>query len=139
MNTMTHPTKRPILIVDDDAVLADLLAAVLGEKGYPVETCTASREAVRRVDELRPRAMLLDIMMPEVDGWAVLRAVRLTPAGQRLPVVLMSGAWRAHEKQRDIGTSLELNPTLVLPKPFELCDLDTVLRRLGVVAGETFS
>jgi CheY-like chemotaxis protein len=64
----------------------------------------------------------------------VLRQLRNDPSGKRLPVVLMSAAWRANEKQRQIGTTLDIAPTVVLPKPFELAELDRCLRQLGVSA-----
>jgi CheY-like chemotaxis protein len=132
MTAMTNVTRRPILIVDDDPLLADMLEAVLADAGYTVKLCLDSREAVQHVAELRPMALLLDIRMPEVDGWTVLRAVRRTPTGARLPVVLMSGAWRTGDQQRDIGGTPRLDPTIALPKPFELHDLHTALRRMGV-------
>jgi CheY-like chemotaxis protein len=121
------------LIVDDDPEIVGMLTSVLGDEGYEVEPCIDSRDAVRRVEELHPAALLLDIRMPEVDGWAVLRAVRKTLRGRTLPVILMSGAWRPHERHREIGGTLRLDPTIVLPKPFALQDLDVALRRFGVV------
>ncbi len=121
-----------ILVVDDQPELAELIKNVLGDEGYLVTVCTDGREAIRLVEEEMPAAMILDVMMPETDGFEVLRQVRTNPIGQRLPVILMSGAWRRNEKQRQIGTTLEVAPTIVLPKPFELVDLDRCLRQLGV-------
>ena len=79
-----------------------------------------------------PAAVILDIMMPETDGFEVLRQLRTNPIGQRLPVILMSGAWRRNEKSRQIGATMEIAPTIILPKPFELVDLDRCLRQLGI-------
>lgn len=121
-----------ILVVDDQPELAELIRNVLGDEGYDVTVCTDSRQALRLVEEETPAAMILDIMMPETDGFEVLRQLRTNPVGQRLPVILMSGAWRRNEKQRQIGTTQEIAPTIVLPKPFELVDLDRCLRQLGV-------
>ncbi len=126
---------RLVLVVDDDPELAGLVGQVLGDEGYSVEVCLDSRDAVQRVNDLRPAALILDVMMPNVDGWSVLREVRSTRAGRDLPVVLMSGGWRANEKQREIGTTGKIAPTLVLPKPFELRDLDRCLRQMGVSPG----
>lgn len=126
------PQGTRILVVDDQPELAELIKNVLGDEGYLVTVCTDGREAIRLVEEEMPAAMILDVMMPETDGFEVLRQVRTNPIGQRLPVILMSGAWRRNEKQRQIGTTLEVAPTIVLPKPFELVDLDRCLRQLGV-------
>jgi two-component system OmpR family response regulator/two-component system phosphate regulon response regulator OmpR len=121
-----------ILVVDDQPDLADLIKTVLGEEGYNVSVCTDGREAISRIEKEKPAAVILDVMMPETDGFEVLRQLRTNPAGQRLPVILMSGAWRRNEKQRQIGTTLEIAPTIVLPKPFELVDLERCLRQLGI-------
>ncbi len=126
------PQGTRILVVDDQPELAELIKNVLGDEGYLVTVCTDGREAIRLVEEEMPAAMILDVMMPETDGFEVLRQVRTNPVGQRLPVILMSGAWRRNEKQRQIGTTLDIAPTIVLPKPFELVDLDRCLRQLGV-------
>ncbi len=121
-----------ILVVDDQPELAELIKNVLGDEGYVVTVCTDGRQAMRLVEEEMPAAMILDVMMPETDGFEVLRQLRTHRVGQRLPVILMSGAWRRNEKQRQIGTTLDVAPTIVLPKPFELADLDRCLRQLGV-------
>ena len=126
-------TTRPILIVDDDAGLAALVAAALARDGFAVATCADSREALRQIEDLQPRALILDVRMPHLDGWSMLRALRATPTGSRLPVVLISGAWRAEERHREIGTTTTVTPTVVLPKPFALDDLTRSLRALHVV------
>ena len=121
-----------ILVVDDQPELAELIRNVLGDEGYIVTVCTDSRQVMRLVEEETPAAMILDVMMPETDGFEVLRQLRMNPLGERMPVILMSGAWRRNEKQRHIGTTMDIAPTVVLPKPFELVDLDRCLRQLGV-------
>ena len=122
-----------ILVVDDQPELAEFIKTVLGEEGYIVSVCTDGRKAVSMIVEEKPAAVILDVMMPETDGFEVLRQLRTSPAGQRLPVILMSGAWRRNEKQRQIGATGDIAPTIVLPKPFELSDLDRCLRQLGVL------
>ncbi len=123
-----------ILIVDDQRELADMLSHVLQDEGYDVTVCSDGRVAMKCVKDFQPAALILDVMMPETDGFEVLRQLRNDPSGRRLPVVLMSAAWRSHEKQRHIGTTLDVAPTVVLPKPFELAELDRCLRQLGVSA-----
>lgn len=128
------PERTRILIVDDQRELADMLSNVLADEGYDVTVCSDGRDAIRCIKEFQPAALILDIMMPETDGFEVLRQLRNDPTGRRLPVVLMSAAWRSNEKQRQIGTTLDIAPTVVLPKPFELAELDRCLRQLGVTA-----
>ncbi len=126
--------RTKILVVDDQHDLADMLSHALTDQGYDVSTCTSGREALSMIKTLQPAAVLLDVMMPETDGFAVLRELRNDPLSQQLPVVLMSAAWRTQEKQRHIGTTLSIAPTVVLPKPFALADLDKCLQQLGVSA-----
>ena len=119
---------RRILVVDDDQALANMIAQVLQDEGYDVVCCCDSREARQQVLDLHPSALVLDVVMPNMDGWSVLREVRKEPHGKDLPVVLMSAAWRPQEKQREIGTTHRIAPTVSLPKPFELSELDRCLR-----------
>lgn len=121
-----------ILVVDDQHDLANVISSYLTEEGYAVTICNDGREALIKIRDINPDALVLDIMMPETDGFEVLRQLRLSEAGKRLPVVLMSAAWRPSEKNREIGTTLDIAPTLVLPKPFDLQDLDRSLRQMGV-------
>ncbi len=134
MSIRAQPKRTKILVVDDQHDLADMLSHALTDQGYDVSTCTSGREALSMIKTLQPAAVLLDVMMPETDGFAVLRELRNDPLSQQLPVVLMSAAWRTQEKQRHIGTTLSIAPTVVLPKPFALADLDKCLQQLGVSA-----
>lgn len=126
------PQATRILVVDDQPALADLIKTVLDEEGYLVSVCTDSRKVISMIEQEMPAALILDVLMPETDGFEILRQLRTRPAGERLPVILMSGAWRHSEKSRQIGTTMEIAPTIVLPKPFEIVDLDRCLRQLGI-------
>lgn len=129
---LVAPQRQRILVVDDQREMADMLANVLTEEGYEVTICSNGRDALQSIRDSQPAAVILDVMMPEMDGFTVLRNLRNDPIGQTLPVVLISGAWRTYEKQRHIGTTDKLAPTVVLPKPFELHELDRCLHQLGV-------
>ena len=130
---MSQPTQATrIVIVDDQVDLADMLSAFLTDEGYVVTICNDSRDALALIQRVQPAAVVLDVMMPDVDGFEILRQLRALPQGQRLPVVLISAAWRANERKREIGSTFEIAPTLVLPKPFELSELDRCLRQMGV-------
>ncbi|MGA6969438.1 MAG: GAF domain-containing protein, partial [Xanthobacteraceae bacterium] len=84
-------TQEPlILVVDDDATARDLVERHLERSGFAVVTAPGGREALRLVRELRPAAVTLDIMMPDIDGWTVLAAIKGDPELAGIPVVLMS-------------------------------------------------
>jgi len=79
-----------ILVVDDDATARELVEQHLQRAGFAVVTARGGQEALRLVRELRPTAVTLDIMMPDLDGWTVLAAMKGDPALASIPVVLMS-------------------------------------------------
>ena len=84
-------TQEPlILVVDDDATARDLVERHLERSGFAVVTAPGGREGLRLVRELRPAAVTLDIMMPDIDGWTVLAAIKGDPELAGIPVVLMS-------------------------------------------------
>jgi hypothetical protein len=83
--------KEPlILVVDDDATVRELVERHLARAGFAVVTARGGQEGLRLVRELRPAAVTLDIMMPDLDGWTVLAAIKGDPALASIPVVLMS-------------------------------------------------
>jgi CheY-like chemotaxis protein/anti-sigma regulatory factor (Ser/Thr protein kinase) len=79
-----------ILVVDDDATVRGLVVRHLERAGFAVVAARGGQEGLRLVRELRPAAVTLDIMMPDLDGWTVLAAIKGDPALASIPVVLMS-------------------------------------------------
>jgi CheY-like chemotaxis protein len=79
-----------VLVVDDDVTVRELVERHLERAGFAVVTARGGQEGLRLVRELRPAAVTLDIMMPDLDGWTVLAAIKGDPALASTPVVLMS-------------------------------------------------
>jgi signal transduction histidine kinase/CheY-like chemotaxis protein len=79
-----------ILVVDDDLTARELVQRHLERAGFAVVTARGGQEALRLVRELRPAAVTLDIVMPDLDGWTVLAAIKGDPALASTPVILMS-------------------------------------------------
>jgi adenylate cyclase len=79
-----------VLVVDDDATARELVQRHLERAGFAVVTARGGQEGLRLVRQLRPAAVTLDIMMPDLDGWTVLAAIKGDPALASIPVVLMS-------------------------------------------------
>jgi adenylate cyclase len=79
-----------ILVVDDDATVRDLVVRHLARAGFAAVAARGGQEGLQLVRELRPAAVTLDIMMPDLDGWTVLAAIKGDPALAGTPVVLMS-------------------------------------------------
>jgi CheY-like chemotaxis protein len=89
-----HATRRPgdnsVLIVDDDPALRDVLSSLLAEDGWRVETAADGQAALDAVALERPSAMVLDLMMPRIDGFEVLQTLREQPHTRDLPVIVVT-------------------------------------------------
>lgn len=109
-----------VLVVDDESSIRELVAAVLESEGYPVETATNGAEALRSIERDVPGLMLLDMRMPEVDGWGV--AAGLKERGVDLPIVVMTAAQDAQAWCDEIGGDC------CLAKPF---DIDALVNTVG--------
>ncbi|HZR45265.1 MAG TPA: response regulator, partial [Candidatus Manganitrophaceae bacterium] len=82
---------RPkILVVEDDPAVAKLLALYLNQDGYSVIHAFNGEEAIEKAQEMKPFAITLDIMLPEIDGWEVLKKLKTLPATQDIPVIIVS-------------------------------------------------
>ena len=79
-----------VLVVDDDPVARDLLQRALGKAGFRVECATDGEEALQLARTLRPEAITLDVMMPGVDGWATLAALKADPTLADIPVIMLT-------------------------------------------------
>ena len=123
---------QSILVVDDDPVVRELVSQYLEGRGFKVATLEHGMALQRKLQDERPALVVLDIMMPELDGISALRALRV--AGDDIPVILLTA--RADPIDRVIG--LELGADDYLGKPFEPSELvariRTVLRRRGSIA-----
>jgi GAF domain-containing protein/DNA-binding response OmpR family regulator len=121
--------ERLILVVDDDATVRELVERHLERSGFAVVTAGGGQEGLRLVRELRPAAVTLDIMMPDLDGWTVLAAIKGDPALASIPVVLMSIV-----DQKNRGYALGAADYLV--KPVDRAKLvETLTSICGAAAG----
>src|SRR5262249_34775601 len=85
-----HAGSDCILVIDDDSTARDLIADHLKAEGFPVVTAAGGLEGLRRAKELRPLAITLDVMMPDLDGWSVLAALRQDSDLARIPVIMIA-------------------------------------------------
>jgi CheY-like chemotaxis protein len=115
----------PILVVDDDPFIRDVLAELLAEEGYPVATAADGAEALRFVAATRPSLILLDMDMPVVDGREFAERYRAAP-GPHAPVAVVTAAYDARIAAAEIGAQGHL------AKPFQVAALFQLIDRLGV-------
>ena len=112
-------TKRKILIVDDEVDILHFLELVLQGRGYAVSSASSGQKALILARTQSPDLMLLDIMMPQMDGWEVLRLLRVDPQTASIPVAMISA--RTDAKDRVQG--LQEGALDYICKPFSLDDL----------------
>lgn len=115
-----------IYVVDDEPDMVELLATVLEGEGYDVETYTDGRAALSRVLEEPPELLLLDLMMPDLDGFELLKLLRLDARGKDV-VVLVVSARTGHQAQLE---TLQLGANAYIYKPFSPRELATQVRQL---------
>ena len=120
--------KQTILVVDDDPNIAQLVKLYLEKEGYEVNVEGRGDEAVAAFQKNPPNLMLLDIMLPGMDGWQVCRAIRQTSS---IPIIMLS----AKDETFDKVLGLELGADDYITKPFEgkelVARVKAVLRRAG--------
>lgn len=114
-----------ILIVDDDPSIRNMLVEVLSLEGFPTETASNGREALEKLQKSAPRIVLLDLLMPEVDGWGVMSALEEMPGERQRHKIILVSAWANLERAQN------LNPDGALPKPFTVTQLLNVLAPLS--------
>lgn len=109
-----------ILVVDDDVGVRTLVRDVLEIEGYDVDVAENGYAALRRVEAGRPDCVVLDIMMPGLDGYGVLSRIRGADGGQALPVIMLtaaaddSHAWRAWSGGVDYFLAKPFDPSELL-------------------------
>jgi adenylate cyclase len=82
------PVGDCVLVIDDDPTARELIANYLREAGFSVVTAAGGREGLKRAEDLHPIAITLDVLMPDIDGWSVLAALRGNPKLSNIPVVM---------------------------------------------------
>jgi DNA-binding response OmpR family regulator len=112
--------------VDDEPEIGRILALILGGAGMDATAVSGGRAALARLAEAPPDLMILDIRMPEIDGFEVLRRLREAPATARLPVVMLT----ANTGDADRTRALELGADDFIAKPFEAADAVARVRAL---------
>lgn len=117
---------KSVLLCDDDPLLVDLVQYRLASRGWEVVVARDGGEALERLAESTPTAIVLDAMMPVVDGYDVLRRLRENDATARTPVIMLT----ARKQESDVLRALELGASDYMVKPFIPEELVARLSRL---------
>lgn len=120
---METKTTSRVLVVDDEPQVVWMLQFTLEAEGYQTLAAADGRAALDEVREHHPSVVLLDIMMPVMDGWAFLEELQAIPAAERPRVIVVS----ARSSLRDRAKAAELGADAFVVKPFSVDDLLVVL------------
>ena len=123
---------KKILAVDDEKHIVRLVQINLQKAGYEVATASTGREALERVGEFGPDLIVMDVMMPEMDGFEALKKLKENPATREIPVIMLT----AKAQDADVFRGWQSGADLYLTKPFNPAELLSFVKRL-LVSQET--
>jgi DNA-binding response OmpR family regulator len=118
--------RKRILVIDDDLPLRGMLAAALRQHGFQVLLAGDGAEGQRAMTIHHPNVILLDLAMPNVNGWDFLQRLQETGHLGRVPIIVLSAHLRTDPK-----AVLQMGVSAILPKPFNLADLIDLIEHLS--------
>ena len=116
--------KVNVLVVDDQEVIRDTLQTALDDEGFTVETAANGREALEILGRWKPCVVLLDLMMPVMDGQTFRAAQRALAETAQIPIIVLSATHEVHGRAAGLGAAA------IFAKPFDLGALLEVIARL---------
>jgi CheY-like chemotaxis protein len=116
---------RRVLVVDDESNIRELIAEALDEFGYLVDSAADGAEALDALRHATPDVIVLDLMMPRLNGFGFVESLQVDPPTASIPVLLVTAAYAPHDAARRIGAQA------CLSKPFEL---DRLVQLVGDLA-----
>ncbi|MCE5328642.1 MAG: response regulator [Planctomycetaceae bacterium] len=118
MSTLPDPANR-ILIVEDAPANIQALTAILKEQGYQISVATNGRQALHVIEKIHPDLVLMDVVMPEMDGYEACRQIKASPLWKDLPIIFLT----AKTETPDIVRGFELGAVDYVAKPFNAHEL----------------
>jgi CheY-like chemotaxis protein len=122
-STSSTPAHHSVLVVDDDASIRRMIVAALRREGYRFFEAPNGREALDLMRSEHPDVVVLDLMMPILSGWDVLRERQGDASLMRIPVILISA-----NRDPEIATAVDRGVCAFLPKPFDIGALAALVR-----------
>lgn len=115
-----------ILVIDDDQLTSDLIRLLIERLGHTMHWAPDGERALAKLESLRPAVIVLDLMLPYMDGHAVLQALRARDDSRNTPVLMLTGK----TSEADIERALAAGATDFLSKPFQPSELTSRLGRM---------
>ena len=127
-DTTTPPRLITILLVEDNDCNRDMLARRLERKGYHVQQAATGAEALALARTARPRLILLDLRLPDLDGWQISRTLKVDPATRAIPIIAASAHVHECDRERALAAGCDDYQT----KPI---DFPTLLEKMKALIG----
>ena len=118
---------KRVLLAEDDANIAESITFVLERAGFEVTVESDGRKALEVVMARPPHVLVLDVMLPGLDGYEILRTVRADPRGESLPVLMLT----AKGQREDREMALKCGADLFITKPFSNAEIVSAVRTLA--------
>jgi CheY-like chemotaxis protein len=118
-----EPMKQRVLVVDDNRDSADSLVTAFAVLGHDAVAAYGGREALARIGEQRPTLLVLDLSMPEMDGFELARTIRALPGFHAVPMVALSGFGSEADRAKSRLAGFDRH----MLKPFDLADLEKMV------------
>lgn len=119
-----------ILVVEDEEAILEIVSQAMKRHGFEVSTCDNGDAALEMVSSLHPDLVILDIMLPQMDGWEVCRRLKDNRNTKNIPIIMLT----ARREERDVVEGLNLGADDYMKKPFSLAELiarvKALLRRI---------
>ncbi len=111
--------KARLLIVEDDPDISNMLRIYFGGQGYDVEAAMRGGDALEKARQVMPNLIVLDIMLPDIDGYEVCRGLRMNTSTSQIPVIFLT----QKDERSDRLQGLELGADDYITKPFDIDEL----------------
>jgi len=118
-------SKKKILVVEDEESLLKLESILLTSKGYDVQGATNGQEALDLLADVQPDLILLDIMLPNMDGFEVCRRIKENPETRHIPVIMLT----AKKSREDMAKGHEVGADWYITKPFKSANVVETIQR----------
>ena len=122
-----------VLVCDDERHIVRLIKVNLERQGYQVVTAFDGKEGLEKVRAEKPDLCVLDVMMPYMDGFEVLKSIRRDPDTENLPVIMLT----AKAQDKDVFEGYHYGADMYLTKPFNPMELVTFVKRIAAGQGDT--
>ena len=117
---------KNILIIDDENVIVDLIRTRLNSLGYNIKYSSNGKEGISLVEKTAPELIILDLMMPKLNGFEVIRQLKSDPDTEDIKIIVLS----SKQSDKDINRTFELGADDYLSKPFSLAELENRVKRI---------